>query len=365
MEHELNHLCGVIERQHGIIESLARLASPAGRKSVAVTLDRDRLVEPPERARPRMGTAVTRRAMPGRPLVAPAGTSCFSLRHRGVPVCAVPAFGLGGDDLAALVGAVALLQAERKDFKPVFITDNPDLEPFIRRAFAVEYVPSGRLAPAAREGLLRKLRAIREKWNIDGIWDFGRDTEFFCPICSSREFRVAAPRSTACAACGGFEWHRELARWCLECAGPGTRVICPTPDQAIEAIGRNLDLDIVATSAARFLSPERRDRSSADLIMLCSPRDDEQLREESVLPAAWHYLDGGGKVAAAYWEDGGRQAELSEPASIPRDLLGRWDISVHPRQSGNAQLDLVPELCLMSAARSPRVELVTATRKPG
>ena len=32
MEHELNHLCGVIERQHGIIESLARLASPAGRE---------------------------------------------------------------------------------------------------------------------------------------------------------------------------------------------------------------------------------------------------------------------------------------------------------------------------------------------
>ena len=84
MEHELNHLCGLIERQHGVIESLAGFAGALGRQRIAVALDRDRLALPLERARPRMGPAAARHGEPGRPLVAPAGLGCFSLRHRGV-----------------------------------------------------------------------------------------------------------------------------------------------------------------------------------------------------------------------------------------------------------------------------------------
>ena len=365
MEHELNYLCGLIERQHGVIESLARFSThdDSGSQSLSATLHPDRLALPLERARPRTKTASAGYAEPAHALVAPAGMSCFSLRHRDVRVCAVPAFGLDRAELEALVGAVSRLQIERKDFKPVFITDSPDLDPFVKRAYAVEYIPFSRFS-AGRDGLLRKLRAIREKWNIGSLWDFGRDTDFFCPVCSSREFRVVAPRSSACLDCGSFEWHRELARWCLDQTSPGTRVICPTGDPVTEAICRHLELDIVSVPTARFLSPRRRDRFGADLIMLCASRDEDQLREENVLAAAWHYLDRGGRLIAAYYDRTGDSAAASPgPESISRELFTRWDISVHPAQSGLSQLDSVPELRLLSSGGGHQVELVTATRK--
>jgi hypothetical protein len=368
MEHELNHLAGLIERQHGVIQTLTSLpGSSAGAMApLSITLDTTCLVQPVDRASLRMSPAAERRARPDRPLIAPPGMACFSLRHRNVDVVAVPAFGCRGSELERLVDAVGRLQSERLNFKPVFITDSSNLDPFIRRAFAVEHVEGTWLSSEDRSGLLHRIQTIREKWDIADLLDLGGDADFFCPICNSRAYRIEASDSVACAGCGGLEGHRALAHWCLDAVDPGARIICPTSDAAMEAIGRHLDLDLVAVPIAKFLRPSSGQPSRGDVVMLCASRNDKRLGMENVLSAACRHLDVGGKLAVAYCDDSPAQdPPAGRPATekIACEFLTRWQIDLRFPQPQASQLDQVPELQLLSARRRLRVQLLVATKQ--
>jgi hypothetical protein len=76
---------------------------------------------------------------PREPLTAPVGHECFSLADSIHEVVGVSVMGLRGVDLDRVVGAVAEEQLKTKNFRPVFLTDAPDVPPFVSRGYAFEY----------------------------------------------------------------------------------------------------------------------------------------------------------------------------------------------------------------------------------
>ena len=302
MEHELNHLAGLIERQQGVIEALARLPGRQGREvtePTVIALDASTLRLPVDRAQPEPLPLRKPPPRPGRALVAPAGLDCFSLRHRKVETLAVPLFGYRGNELEERVEAVARRQREGLDFKPLFITDSPLLDAFIRRGYAVEYVPHTRLAADSRQGVIRKLEAIREKWNITDLLDVGSNREFFCAVCNSRSFRVEDSGVVACVDCGAHDVHRALADWCLNELDPGTRVLCPDGDGAMETLARNLALDVHTAPIGTRRRPSLDEPPNVDVVMFHGIQGDKRLGVEAALSVAGPHLGRGGRAVVA------------------------------------------------------------------
>ncbi|MDB5538999.1 MAG: glycosyltransferase family 2 protein [Devosia sp.] len=109
--------------------------------------------------------------MPSAPLAAHAGHDCFSLADTIGDTVGVSVMGLRGVDLDRVVGGVAAEQRKSKDFKPVFLTDQPDFLPFVSRGYSFEYLSTFRdyLAPRAEEGRETRRGVLTTKWGLSRI----------------------------------------------------------------------------------------------------------------------------------------------------------------------------------------------------
>jgi len=111
---------------------------------------------------------------PRHALTPPPGFATQSLAETSVPTLAVQVFGLAGDTLATIVAMIARRQQETRDFRPVFLTDSADLEPFRRHGFACEHLPAAFYGPAdrpARFARRARLAALQRKWAFAGTLD--------------------------------------------------------------------------------------------------------------------------------------------------------------------------------------------------
>ena len=111
--------------------------------------------------------------LPTRLLAALAGHDCLSLTDTIEETIGVSVMGLRGVDLDRVVGAVAAEQLKTKDFKPVFLTDQPDFLPFVSRGFSFEYLSTFRsyLSPEADELRATRRATVSEKWGLSRIVD--------------------------------------------------------------------------------------------------------------------------------------------------------------------------------------------------
>jgi hypothetical protein len=151
---------------------------------------------------------------PPAPLVAHVGDDCLSLSETITDTVGVSVMGLRGVDLDRVVGSVAKEQSRSRDFKPVFLTDAPDFQPFVSRGYSFEYLSTFR-DYLSREGNSRRTarrETLAAKWSLSRIVDrddarkVNRD---YPPIAAV--FKQNADMSRACHA-NRFQWIIETLR---------------------------------------------------------------------------------------------------------------------------------------------------------
>jgi hypothetical protein len=104
------------------------------------------------------------------PLDPPPGFECDGLKRQACQVVGVLVLGLGDDDLERAVHDVTARQRASMDFKPVFLTDCPDIGPILKHGYAVDYLPreSGP-EPRAQARRRDRIERLRSKWGISGL----------------------------------------------------------------------------------------------------------------------------------------------------------------------------------------------------
>jgi hypothetical protein len=107
--------------------------------------------------------------MPPRPLTPPPGFLCATLEDRRAPVVGVSVLGLAGAELEARVRQISLQQRTDMNFIPVFLTDSPSSEVFVRYGYAFEYLPAWRYANAMDDATAARLRFLARKWNFRSV----------------------------------------------------------------------------------------------------------------------------------------------------------------------------------------------------
>jgi hypothetical protein len=79
--------------------------------------------------------------------------------------------GLKGAELEQTVAGIAGQQSQQANFKPVFLTDQPDFSPFVSRGYAFEYISGFRsyleADPEARRN--ERVAALVRKWGLSDI----------------------------------------------------------------------------------------------------------------------------------------------------------------------------------------------------
>jgi|GEM_PF-1507071 len=78
-------------------------------------------------------------ARPDQPLKPPPGLDCYGVALDKVEIISV--VGRRGENLEQVLVEVATRQKRNRDFRPVFVTDQADFTPFVRRGYAFEYLP--------------------------------------------------------------------------------------------------------------------------------------------------------------------------------------------------------------------------------
>lgn len=112
-------------------------------------------------------------ALPDTPLVPPPGVANAGLTTEPAGCIAFLVTGLTLRDLEQAVANVREDLSRHGGFKPLFLTDNPDLSPFIREGHAAEYLPPERLTGEAADGgwPVHRLETLRRKWGFEQTVD--------------------------------------------------------------------------------------------------------------------------------------------------------------------------------------------------
>ncbi len=137
-------------------------------------------------------------ALPDTPLAPPPGFANSGLTTEPAESIAFLITGLAFGDLRQAVADVREDLSRHGGFKPVFLTDNPDLSPVIREGFVAEYLPPERLTGRAADGgwPAEPLEALRRKWGIKRTVDL-RETRAAPPPAKRVRPAVRPPSARA------------------------------------------------------------------------------------------------------------------------------------------------------------------------
>ena len=108
-------------------------------------------------------------SVPRRPLRPPPGFLCTTLEGSRAPIVGVSVFRLAGADLEARVRQISLQQRADMNFIPVFLTDSPRHEVFVRYGYAFEYFPRWRYASRTDDAMATRLQIVARKWNFRSV----------------------------------------------------------------------------------------------------------------------------------------------------------------------------------------------------
>jgi hypothetical protein len=180
MNNELWLMRERVERERRTSRTLSRmvrklLGDKAEAKPVAVvprlapaTLAQHPAQRPPVVGDPRWPTGPV---PPDTPLAAPAGHDCYDFDDGIEQVVGISVMGLKGAELEQTVAGIAGQQSQQANFKPVFLTDQPDFSPFVSRGYAFEYISGFRsyleADPEARRN--ERVAALVRKWGLSDI----------------------------------------------------------------------------------------------------------------------------------------------------------------------------------------------------
>lgn len=172
---ELQRLRRLVERQHRSNKALASMlhARATGEESKRVDI-RPRGLRAHWTTRPRAKGRSTDQFWAGlaqpllAPLEAPTGLECQSLAGSNCETVGVLVLGLSGIDLENVVQSVAEEQRRDRSFRPVFVTDQTNFQPFVTRGYAFEYLrrDGSHTAPADPDHLQRLVAFYASKWGF-------------------------------------------------------------------------------------------------------------------------------------------------------------------------------------------------------
>lgn len=147
---------------------------------------------------------------PVAPLAAPAGHDCYSLEDDGEPAIGISVMGLTGAELEQVVAEIAGRQLQQKDFRPVFLTDQPDFMPFVARGYAFEYLSGfrGYLETDADGQRADRIAALTRKWGLREIVSRDRPGGSSGPHPLAGLIRHNAGMSQGC--------HQDRFKWVIE-----------------------------------------------------------------------------------------------------------------------------------------------------
>lgn len=112
--------------------------------------------------------------LPDVSLVPPPGFTTYGLLTEDREALAFSVVGLRDRDLVQAVAGVLEDLRQNGGFKPVFLTDSPDLLPMIREGLVAEYLPSSQIVTNPEENAgwpEHRIHALRQKWGFDRIID--------------------------------------------------------------------------------------------------------------------------------------------------------------------------------------------------
>lgn len=216
---ELWRLRERIERQHRTNRTLGRmvqklLGDKAEAKPVAVVpkLPAATLAQHPAR-RPNVADDPwwpSGPVAPASPLAAPAGHDCYSLEDDIEQTVGISVMGLTGPELEQVVAEIADQQLQQKDFRPVFLTDQPDFTPFVARGYAFEYLSGFRsyLETDPDGERADRIAALACKWGLSEIISRDRPGGASGPHPLAAMARHNADMSQAC--------HQDRFKWVIE-----------------------------------------------------------------------------------------------------------------------------------------------------